>query len=125
MGQNMGSGGAFVGSGWSLQSDQALQPLEPEFDPPSQTIEGKNIRGCEVFRLERSDHDHPIRGIERLFRYLVASPLCVPACPASRGGSSLRRLLDCDQTQRERVTAFAFYPDRPIDQPAGRRPAPL
>src|ERR1700704_2815305 len=99
MGQDMGSGGAFVGSGWSLQSDQALQPLEPEFDPPSQTIEGKNIRGCEVFRLERSDHDHPIRSVERLFRDLVASPLCVPACLASRFRRSLRRLLDRNQTK--------------------------
>src|SRR3978361_1352746 len=102
MGQNMGSGGAFVGSWWSLQSDQALQSLEPEFDPPPQTIEGKNIRGCEVFRLERGDHDHPVRGCERSLRYLMASPLCVAARLASRRDRSLRGLFNSDQTQRQR-----------------------
>src|ERR1700744_3532481 len=51
----------------------------------------------------------------------MASPLCVPTRLASRLGSSLRRLLDRDQTQGERCIALAFYPNRPIDHPAGRR----
>src|SRR5229473_3537825 len=112
MSQNMRSGGAFVGSWWSLQADQALQPLEAEFNAPSQAIEGENISRRKVFRLERGYQDHPIRGVERLLRELVASPLCVPVRPASRGGGSLLRLLDSDQTQGERRAAFALYPDR-------------
>ena len=35
MSQNMRSGGTFVDSWWSLQADQALEPLEGEFNPPS------------------------------------------------------------------------------------------
>lgn len=52
MSQNMRSGGTFVDSWWSLQADQTLEPLEGEFNPPSQAIEGENIRGCEVVRLQ-------------------------------------------------------------------------
>src|SRR5260221_7644860 len=55
----------------------------------------------------------------------MASALCGPTRLASRLGSSLRRLLDRDQTQGERLAVFAFYPNRPIDQPAGRRLAQL
>src|SRR5207253_874827 len=47
--------------------------------------------------------------------------LCVPARLASRVRSRLHRLLDGDQTQSERCAALAFYPDRPIDQPADCR----
>src|ERR1700742_739094 len=116
MGQNVGSGRATVSSRWPLQSYQALQPLEPEFDPPSQTIERKDISGCEVFPLERCDHDHPVRSVECLFRYLMATPLCFPTCLASGFRCRLRGLLDRDQTQSERGTALALYPDWPIDQ---------
>ena len=52
MSQNVRSGGAFVDSGWPLQADQALQAFEPQFNPPSQTIERENIRGCKLCRLE-------------------------------------------------------------------------
>src|ERR1700712_4679383 len=121
MSQNMRSGGAFVGSGRSLQADQALQPLEAEFNPPSQAIEGENISGCEVLWLERSYQDHPIGGVERLLRELMASTLRVPAHLATRGGDSLRRLPDCDQAHGERLTALTFDPDGSINQPAGRR----
>src|SRR5713226_6043470 len=55
----------------------------------------------------------------------MASALRGPMRLASRLGSRLRRLLDRDQTQSERLAAFAFYPNRPIDQPAGRRLAQL
>src|ERR1700736_4989698 len=55
----------------------------------------------------------------------MASALRGPTRLASRLGRSLRRLLDRDQTQGERLAAFAFYPNRPIDQPAGRRLAQL
>src|ERR1700675_1485571 len=55
----------------------------------------------------------------------MASALCGPTRLASRLGSSLRRLLDRDQTQGERLAALAFYPNRPIDQSAGRRLAQL
>src|SRR5262245_6871202 len=43
VGQHIRSGGAFVDSWWSLQADQALEPLEAELDAPSQTIEGKHV----------------------------------------------------------------------------------
>src|SRR6266404_2984777 len=119
MSQHMRSGGTFVGPGWSLQADQALQPLEGEFNPPSQAIESKNISGRKVFRLERGYQNHPICGVERLLRELVASLLCAPARLAPRSGSSLRRLLDRNQTQGERRAALAFYPDRSVDQAAG------
>src|ERR1700687_3452858 len=55
----------------------------------------------------------------------MASALRGPTRLASRFGSSLRRLLARAQTQGERLTAFAFYPNRPIDQPAGLRLAQL
>src|SRR3954454_4260900 len=50
----------------------------------------------------------------------MVSALRGSACLASGLGSSLRRFLDRDQTQSERLAAFALYPDRSIDQPAGR-----
>src|SRR5215216_177426 len=50
----------------------------------------------------------------------MASALRGSARLASCLGSSLGRFLDRDQTQSERLAAFALYPDRPIDQPAGR-----
>src|SRR6266436_297629 len=118
MSQHMRSRGAFVGSGWPLQADQALQPLEGELNPPSQAIESQNISGGIIFRLERGYQDHPIRGVERLLRELVASLLCASARLAPRNGGSLRRLLDRNQTQGERRAALAFYPNRPIDQTA-------
>src|SRR5437868_12673029 len=114
MSQNMRSGGAFVGTGRSLQADQALQPLEGEFNPPSQTIEGENVSGCEVFRLERGDQDHPIGGVEGLLQEMMASALCVPVNLATRGGNSLRWLPDCDQTHGEWFAALAFDPDRSV-----------
>src|ERR1700738_1212540 len=55
----------------------------------------------------------------------MASALRGPTRLASRLGRTLRRLLDRDQTQGESLAAFAFYPNRPIDQPAGRRLAQL
>src|SRR6478736_8324781 len=120
MSQNMRSGGALVGSGRPLQADQALQPLEGEFNPPSQAIEGENVSGCEVFRFERGDQDDPIGCVESLLRELMTAALCVPVRLATRGGNSLRRLPDRDQTHGEQFAALAFDPDRPVDQPASR-----
>ena len=120
MGQNVRSGGAFGGSGRSLQADQALEALEAEFNPPSQAIEGENIGGCEGFRLQRRYQDHPVGGIERLLRDGMASALCLPARLAPRLLGRLLRLPDRDQTHGEKRAALAFYPDRAINQ-AGHR----
>src|SRR5882724_77702 len=121
MGQNVRSGRALIDPWWSLQADQALQALEAEFDPPSQTIECENIGGCKLCRLERGHQDHPIRGVERSLGKLMASALRGPTRLASRLDSSLRRFSDRDQTQGERPAVFALYPYRSIDQPAGCR----
>ena len=45
MSQKVGSGGARVGARWTLQADQALEPLEAQFDAPTQAIEGKDVIG--------------------------------------------------------------------------------
>ena len=52
MGKDVGSGGPLVDAGRPLQTNQALQPFEAEFNAPSQPIEGKNVGGREVPWLE-------------------------------------------------------------------------
>ena len=43
MSEDMGSGGPLVGSWRPLQADQALQPLEAEFNPPSQPVQCQQV----------------------------------------------------------------------------------
>ena len=62
MGQDVGSGGAFVSAGRSLQADQALQALEAELDPPSEAIKSENVGGREGLGRKRGHQDHPVRG---------------------------------------------------------------
>jgi hypothetical protein len=52
MGEDMRPGGTLVGCRRALQTDQALQPLEAQFDAPSQTIKSEDISGGEVVRLK-------------------------------------------------------------------------
>src|SRR6266540_3620358 len=125
MSQHIRSGGTFVGTWWSSEANQAFQPLEAEFDAPSQAIKSKHISRSEVRRCERGHEDNPVCGGERSFRDLIAFPLSVPARLASRGRSSLRRLLDGNQTQSKSSAALASDPDRPIDAPACRCVAQL
>src|SRR3954447_16300172 len=98
----MRSGGPLVVCRRSLQANQALEPLEAEFNAPSQPVEGKDVSRCEVLWLERGYQDHPICGIECLSGELMASLLRRSPRPASRSLGSLRRLLDGNQTRSER-----------------------
>src|SRR5262245_35647382 len=125
VGQHIRSGGAFVDSWWSLQADQALEPLEAELDAPSQTIEGKHVSCSELLGSKRGHEDDPVGRGERLFGDLVAFPLCLSSGFAARSRGGLRRLLDGNQTQRKSRAIFASDPDRPIDQPACRGLAQL
>jgi hypothetical protein len=50
MSQNIGPGGLFVRTRRTLQSDQAFEALEGEFDAPAQAIQGENIGGRELLR---------------------------------------------------------------------------
>src|SRR5262245_20915565 len=112
VGQHIRSGGAFVDSWWSLQADQALEPLEAELDAPSQTIEGKHVSCSELLGSKRGHEDDPVGRGERLFGDLVAFPLCLSSGFAARSRGGLRRLLDGNQTQRKRRAIFASDPDR-------------
>src|SRR6476620_3720270 len=79
VGQHIRSGGAFVDPWWPLQADQALQPLEAEFDAPSQTIEGKHIGCGELLDGQRGQEDDPVGRDERVFGDWIAFPLRVSA----------------------------------------------
>src|SRR5262249_49595676 len=65
MGQHVRSGGAFGDARWSFQTNHAFQPLEAEFNAPSQAIESEDIGGGEFVAVQRGHDDHPIRGDER------------------------------------------------------------
>ena len=57
MSQYVGPGGTLIGPRRPLETDQTFQSLEAEFDAPAQTVEGKDIGGCEVVWRERCDDD--------------------------------------------------------------------
>lgn len=120
MSKDMRSGGSLVRSRRPFQANQAFQPLEAEFNTPSQPIEGKNIVRRKVLWLERGHQDHPICRIECLSGELMTSFLRGPARLAPRIRGSLRRLSHRYQTHRQRRTRLAFDPDWPIDHAAGR-----
>src|SRR5262249_20637375 len=112
MSEDVGSGRPLVRSGRSLQANQALQPLEAEFNPPSQPVKGKHVSAREVIGLERGYQDHPIGGVERLFGELMASLLGRPACLASCLCGRMRRLFDSDQAHSKRWrTGLTLDPD--------------
>src|SRR5262249_19000649 len=125
MSEDMRPGGSLVDSWRSLQPDQALQPLEAEFNAPSQTIESENVGCREVFRPERGHQNDPIGGVERLPGKLMTAPLRLPPRLAPCLSRCLDRLLDGDQPQRQRCAALGFYPNRAIDQAAPCRLAQL
>ena len=125
MGQQIGSGGAFVGAWRSLQTDQAFQALEPQFDPPSQAIKRKNVGGREGLRRQRGDENHPLCGGERPFGNLIAILARLSAGGAARGFGGLPGLLDGDEPQGERLAVLPRNEDRPVDQPALRGLAEL
>ncbi len=57
--QQVGLGGARIGSRWRLETNQPLQSLEAKFDAPSQSIEREYILGGELVPCERRDQNDP------------------------------------------------------------------
>src|ERR1700704_4487678 len=115
MSQHIGSGGAFVHPGRTLQADQTFQALEAELDAPAQPIEGEDIGGGEGLWVERGNEDHPVRRREGALRYLMSTAPSVLPCLAPGGLSRLSRLLDGDESQPQRRTGLTSDPDRPIN----------
>src|SRR5215204_6207750 len=119
--QHIRPGGALIDTWWSFQANQAFQALEAKLDAPSQAIEGENIGGRELLGAKRGHDNNPICRGERSLRDMVAFPLRVSARLAARGRGGLHRLLDGNQPQPKRRSAFARDPNRLVDQPACRR----
>src|SRR5574338_1650275 len=115
MRQQVWLGGALIGSGRRLQSDQAFEALEGEFDAPAQSVEVEDVLGGEVMRLERSDEDHPVGGRERGPGDLMAAAARLLTGLAPGRCECRGRLLDGDETQRKGGAVLAGDPDRPID----------
>jgi len=90
MRQHPGSCRSVVDAGRLFQTDQTLEPFEPQFYPPSQSIERQHIVGEECVVTQRGDYDEPAGGIQRFPRRGVAglAPLLtdLPSC-----GPRLRR----------------------------------
>src|SRR6478736_2252282 len=100
MRKHPGFGRSVVDAGRLFQTDQTLEPFEPQFYPPSQSIERQHIVGEECVVTQRGDNDEPTGGIQRFPRRGVAglAPLLtdLPSCgPAFAGAGSQLRPLVC------------------------------
>ena len=63
MNQDVRSGGTLIEPWRPLETDQALQAFEAEFDAPSQTIEIENIFGREGIGPQGGHHNDPAGGL--------------------------------------------------------------
>ena len=107
MRQHPRPGRSIVDARRRFQTDQTLQPFEPQLNPPSQSIQGQHIVGGDCVDRQRSDDDEatgslqrfPRGGIDRLASLLAHVPPC-----GLRDGIWFA---NSDQAQRQRRTALA------------------
>jgi hypothetical protein len=95
--QQVGLGGARIGSRWRLETNQTLQSLEAKLDAPSQSIEREYVLGGELVPCERGDQNDPIRGFQSFSGDDAVFVLCISPGFTTRSRDCAGRLLDCDR----------------------------
>ena len=119
MRQHPRSGRSIVDARRRFQTDQTLQPFEPQLNPPSQSIQGQHIVGGDCVDRQRSDDDETTGSLQRFPRGLarLASLLAhVPPCGLRDG----IWFANSDQAQRQRRTALAADFDCAVEPLAAR-----